>query len=165
MCRLPWTFSFYSSRYSLKILSKYRLFTIFRYGKYRITPVYVDDVTREAGKQSPLTENVTGDLVGPETSEFGELIDLITREMGTHLRTLNLSRISIPVVNGLLSLIHHERVVTFDEMRVVLDNLLYSRSNPIGVTRFSSWLEAHRETFGEEYHSEIERHFKPRMKV
>ncbi len=75
------------------LIRKYRLFIIFGSGKYKVTPVYVDDVAREAVRQSIRTENVTEDLIGPETYEFGELIELIARETGTPLRTLHLSRV------------------------------------------------------------------------
>jgi len=141
------------------LIRKYPFFLIFGDGKYKVTPVFVDDVAREVVSQSCLMENITEDAVGPETYEFEELVKLIAGSVGKQLRIFHVNKAFIPLVCWGLSLVHGDKVVTPQEMHVLMDGLMHSISNPIGETRFSEWLETRNQTFGTEYHSEVERHF------
>ena len=141
------------------LIRKYPFFLIFGDGKYKVTPVFVDDVANEVVRQSGLTENITEDAAGPETFEFEELVKLIARSVGKPLRIFHMNKVFIPLVCGGLSLLHGDKVVTPQEMHVLMDGIMHSTSNPIGETKFSEWLETHKETFGTDYHSEVERHF------
>lgn len=141
------------------LIRKYGFFFIFGDGKYKVTPVFVNDVAREVVRQSQLEENVTEDVVGPESYAFEEIVKLIARETGNKLRIYHLSTFFMSPVCGLLSLLRHDTVVTPEELRVVIDNKLYSGSEPLGMTKFSTWVKENSEKFGKEYHSEVERHF------
>jgi uncharacterized protein YbjT (DUF2867 family) len=141
------------------LMRRYGVFFIFGSGKYKVTPVFVDDVAKEAVRQSKSKRNVIEDAVGPETYEFEKLIRMIADTIDTPVKIYHLNRILIPAASSFLSFSTKDIVVTPEEMRVVSDDTLHSTSKPTGSTRFSEWLRSHRNTFGREYHSEIERHF------
>lgn len=142
------------------LIRKYGIFFIFGSGKYKVTPVYVDDVANEAVKQAKLKKNIVEDAIGPETYEFEELVRSIAKTINKPLNVYHLNNVLITLVSKFLSFTVNDPIVTADEMKVVLDNTLYSNAKPIGTTKFSKWLEQHKTTFGTEYHSEVERHFK-----
>lgn len=141
------------------LIRKYGFFFIFGNGNYSVTPVFVDDVAKEAVRQSLLDENVTEDVVGPETYTFEEIVRFISQETGNRTTIYHLSPFFMAPVCRLLSLLRRDTVVTPEELKVVIDNKLYSDAIPLGETRFSAWVRENREKFGKEYHSEVERHF------
>lgn len=51
-------------------------------------------------------------------------------------------------------------VLTADEVRGLLSNMLVSRDPPAGETGISEWLEENRDTVGIRYASELGRHYK-----
>jgi hypothetical protein len=50
-------------------------------------------------------------------------------------------------------------LLTRDELRGLMDELLTSKQAPNGTMRFSDWLESHRDELGSAYSSELHRHF------
>ncbi len=50
-------------------------------------------------------------------------------------------------------------VLTREELQGLMDELLISAQTPNGTTKFSEWLTANKKTVGNEYTSELARHF------
>ena len=60
-------------------LRRFPVFPLFGFGRYRIQPIYVDDLAKLAVEQGGSRETRTNDAVGPETFTYRELIETISR--------------------------------------------------------------------------------------
>jgi len=63
-------------------LRRFPVFPLFGFGRYRIQPIYVDDLAKLAVHQGQSRENRTINAVGPETFTYRELIETIARIIG-----------------------------------------------------------------------------------
>jgi uncharacterized protein YbjT (DUF2867 family) len=141
------------------LLRKLPVFLVPGDGRYSLQPVYVEDVAQiavEAGRQS---ENLTIDAVGPETFRFAELAGLIAKTVESRARLLNsppwLAFLAARVLGTALA----DVLLTRDELKGLMANLLVSSSAPTGRTLFSKWISANAALLGRRYASEINRHY------
>ena len=141
------------------LLRKFPAFIIPGDGRYRLQPVYVEDLAQivvEAGQRS---ENMTIDAVGPESYQFEELIRLIAKTLGRRTHVLNGPPWLALLTSHLLGIALSDVMLTRDELKGLMANLLVSNATPTGQTRFSSWLSKNAATIGRHYASEIKRHY------
>jgi nucleoside-diphosphate-sugar epimerase len=139
------------------VIRSYHFFPVF--GNPKLTPIYVEDLADAAIRFSQEPKNVVIDAVGPETLSFTELLKTI--KSAIRVRAL-LLRTPLSVALWLaeqLNAILGEPIITRDEIGALLDNLLYSQSNPIGNTSLKKWLFENGEEIGREFASEIKRHY------
>jgi hypothetical protein len=61
------------------------------------------------------------------------------------------------LASWLLGLAVRDVVVTRDEIAGLLEGRLFTESVPLGETRITDWITAHRETLGVKYTSELRR--------
>jgi uncharacterized protein YbjT (DUF2867 family) len=133
------------------------VFGIFGDGRYRLQPIYVDDLARLAVEQGQSRENVTIDAIGPETFTYRELVQAIGRTIGRPRPV-----ISVPPQIGYLAAkmigtLVRDVIVTRDEIRGLMAGLLYVDSPPTGTTRLTDWAREHAESLGRRYASELRR--------
>ena len=64
------------------MLRRFPLFGMFGDGKYPVQPIYVDDVAKIAVDQGQLVENTLVDATGPDTFEYREFLDILSKAMG-----------------------------------------------------------------------------------
>lgn len=138
-------------------LRKFPVFAVFGDGKYRLQPIYVEDVARLAVEQAQRTENCIIDAIGPETFTYRGLIEEIGKAIGKSRPV-----ISIPPVLGyffgwLVGRIVKDIMITWDEIKALMSELLYTESPPVGKTRLSDWLKQNSSTLGIRYRNEIAR--------
>lgn len=129
-------------------------------GDYRVQPVYVDDVATIAVRLGDQNENVTVDAVGPETYSFEEMVGLIGAKLGRRARIIHLSSASVLLFCRCVGALVGDVVLTQDELRGLMSNLLVSSYPPTGQTRLSEWLKENAERLGTRYASELERHYR-----
>lgn len=139
------------------LLRKFPVFAILGDGKYRLQPMFVDDLAALAVKQGALSSNATIDAIGPETFTYRELVLTIARAIGC-VRPI----VPLPVPLGYLVgwLIGHlvgDVVITRPEIEGLMSNLLYVSSPPAGFTRLSEWAQNHSASLGTRYASELAR--------
>lgn len=128
-------------------------------GRYGLQPVFAEDVAKiavEAGRQS---ENMTIDAVGAETFEFGELVQLVKKAIGSRTRLLTSPPWLALLAARVLGLALADVTLTRDELKGLMANLLVSDSAPTGLTKFSNWISENAATLGKRYASEITRHY------
>jgi NADH dehydrogenase len=128
-------------------------------GQYSLQPVHVEDVARIAVEAGRLSENMTVDAVGPETFRFEQLVRLIAKTLGSGARLLNGPPWLALLASRALGLAVADVMLTRDELKGLMANLLVSASAPTGRTRFSDWISANAATLGQRYASEIGRHY------
>ena len=129
-------------------------------GDYGIQPVYVDDMADlmvEAGTRS---ENAHLDAVGPEIFTFEELVQLIARKMNRKVTLMRLPPGMALFASQVIGLFVNDVVLTKEEVDGLMTGLLVSKRSPTGTTRLSEWLTQNAAKVGDEYASELGRHFR-----
>lgn len=136
------------------------VFPIFGSGSYRVQPIFVEDLAEIAVRQSTSAPGTTVDAIGPETFTFQELVELIAEKIGKNPLILKVPP-SLGIFCGrILSAFLRDVLLTRNELKGLMDELLTSEQTPNGATRFSDWLSENRSTVGRTYSSEIGRHFR-----
>jgi len=146
------------------MLRRIPLFAIPGDGKYRMQPVFVEDLAKLAIDAAPRTDNLAIDAVGPETFTFNELVTLIAREVGSHTPLIHLPPAIALACARIVGRAMRDVTLTRDELRGLMGNLLVSSAPPTAPTRFSEWLRHNAEFFGVHYASEVA-HRKPFSEV
>jgi uncharacterized protein YbjT (DUF2867 family) len=139
------------------LLRKLPVFGIFGDGRYRLQPIFVDDLAELAVVQGTRRENRTINAIGPETFTYRELVTLIGKAIGTE-RPL----ISIPPRFGfeagrLLGWLLGDVLITREEIEGLMADLLYVDAPPAGETRLTEWARRYANSLGRQYSNEIAR--------
>ncbi|MCH8314916.1 MAG: NAD(P)H-binding protein [Planctomycetes bacterium] len=139
------------------MLRKLPIFGVFGNGRYRLQPMYVEDFADLAVHQAAQSPNVIIDAIGPETFTFRELVKTIAQAIGVR-------RLIVPVppalgfaLGWLLGRIKGDVIITRQEIRGLMDDLLYVDSPPAGSTKLSAWARQHADDLGKHYANELAR--------
>ena len=141
------------------MLRRFPVFAVIGSGKYRVQPVFVEDmakITVEAGQKN---ENVIIDAVGPETFTFDELVRLIARAIHCRAGIVHAPPLIAYLLSKMIGYLVRDVVLIWDEVEGIQANLLVSDGPPTGETRLSEWLERNSNGVGERYASELKRHY------
>lgn len=139
------------------MLRRLPVFGVFGDGGYRLQPIYVDDLARIAVEQGPRAENVVIDAIGPETFTYRELVATIGEIVGKKRPVVSVPPSLAYYVASALGRIMRDVVITKEEIRGLMDGLLYVDASPAGKTRLTHWAMEHRSTLGKRYASELAR--------
>lgn len=141
------------------MLRRFPVFAVIGSGKYRVQPVFVEDmakITVEAGQNS---ENVIVDAVGPETFAFDELVRLIARAIHRRAGIVHAPPLIAYLFSKMIGYLVRDVVLIWDEVEGIQANLLVSDGPPTGETRLSEWLDQNADAVGTRYASELKRHY------
>jgi NADH dehydrogenase len=141
------------------LLRKLPAFIVPGDGRYSLQPVFVEDVAQIAVDAGRRTDNMTIDAVGPETYQFGQLVRLIAKAVGSRTRLLNGPPSLALLASRVMGLALSDVMLTRDELKGLMSNLLISNSVPTGQTQFSNWILENATILGKHYASEIGRHY------
>ncbi|WP_347273216.1 NAD-dependent epimerase/dehydratase family protein [Candidatus Kuenenia sp.] len=138
-------------------LRKFPYFSIFGDGNYRLQPIYVDDFAKLAAEQGEKSENTIINAIGPETFSYRELIEEIGSIIGKKRPF-----ISVPPAFGyffalIIGKFVHDVMLTKDEIKGLMDNLLYVDAPPAGKTKLTEWVRENADILGSHYESELAR--------
>jgi uncharacterized protein YbjT (DUF2867 family) len=136
------------------------IFPIFGSGRYRVQPVSVEDVAEIAVRQSLVAPGTTVDAIGPETFTFRELVVLVADKIGKDPKIVRCPPALGVLCGHILGLFLRDVLLTRNELRGLMDEMLTSTQAPNGSTKFSDWLEKNKSTVGGSYSSEVARHFR-----
>jgi hypothetical protein len=128
-------------------------------GLYRIRPIYVEDVAWIMAEVVDAPGNAVIDAVGPETYTFEESVKLIARAIGRSVRFVHVPASLAYLATLVAGWFLGDLVLTWEEYRGLMDNLLAPEGPGSGSTRLSEWLGAHAELVGMRYASEVARHY------
>lgn len=132
-------------------------FGVFGDGRYRLQPVYVDDLAELAVQSGQDRENRVLNAIGSETFTYRELAATIARRIGVR-RPI----VSVPPAVGywtgwLLGRWMGDVMITRDEIAGLMADLLWVDAPPTGKTRLTDWIEEHARELGRRYASELAR--------
>ena len=141
------------------LLRRFPIFAIPGSGDYRIQPVYVEDVAEIAVGAGHKSDNLVIDAIGPEVFTFDELVRLIAEKVHSRARVIHANPMLALFLARLIGYVVGDVVITKDEIRGLMSNLLVSKSPPTGQTRLSDWLEQNADRVGAGYISDLQRHY------
>lgn len=128
-------------------------------GQYRIRPIYVEDMARLVVNAVEQEGNMQVDAVGPETFSFEQLVKQVVVQMQRPVRLVRMPVSLAFVFTRVIGWLVGDVVLTREEYRGLMSNLLDSESPPAGETRLSQWLAENRAHLGRRYASEVARHY------
>lgn len=128
-------------------------------GRYGVRPIYVEDMARLMVDAAPNEDNSVFDAVGPETFTFEELVRLIAAEVDRPIRIVRVPARLAYLCTRLTGIMMRDVVLTWEEYKGLMSNLLAPQGRSTGETRLSQWLSENRGQIGRRYASEVARHY------
>ncbi|NOX46663.1 MAG: NAD(P)H-binding protein [Chlorobi bacterium] len=133
------------------------VFGVFGKGDYKLQPIHVDDFADVIINECQNDKNTVIDAIGPETFTYKELV-------ATMMDIINVKKPIIDVhpylgylVGRVVSFIKHDVTITREEIKGLMDNLLFVDSRPIGKTKLTDWVRENQNTIGTRYANELAR--------
>ncbi len=142
------------------LIRTFPVFPIFGDGGYTLQPVYVGDVAAIAVSCARDRKGVICDAIGPETFTFEEFIRLVSATIKPGVKLVHIPPAMGIGLGRVIGLAVRDVILTSDELQGLMQGMLTSGQAPNGATRFSEWLERHRDEIGLAYSSELRRHFR-----
>jgi uncharacterized protein YbjT (DUF2867 family) len=128
-------------------------------GRYRIRPIYVEDMARLLVDATERDKNSILDAVGPETYTFEELVNQIAAQLGRRVRLVHVPMAAAYIATRVAGWLVGDVVLTWEEYKGLMAGLLAPDGPSSGETRLSQWLAANRDHVGKRYASEVARHY------
>jgi NADH dehydrogenase len=138
-------------------LRHFPVVAIFGDGEYKLQPIFVDDLAKLAVESGMEKENRIINAIGPETFTYRELVKTIGEIIGKKR-----PMVSVPPILGYLGAkltgwLMNDIVMTWDELKALMSNMLYVTSQPAGATRLTDWARENASWLGVKYASELVR--------
>lgn len=130
---------------------------VFGSGKYKIQPIYVDDLAQLAVEQGENRENTIIDAIGPETFAYKELVKTIAAIIGKKRLILPVPPLVGYLTGKLIGKLVGDVTITWEEVKGLMENKLYVDSPPAGKTKLTQWAAERSATLGKKYTSELAR--------
>ena len=128
-------------------------------GRYRVRPIYVEDMARLLADAADHPGNKVIDAVGPESFSFEDLVRLIAEKSGRRLRLIHVPMSAAYVATAVTGRLVGDVVLTWQEYEGLMSDLLASHAPAAGPTRLSEWLTENGDRVGRRYASEVQRHY------
>ena len=138
---------------------KFPVFGIPGSGRYRIRPIFVEDMARLLADAVERRSNCVVDAAGPETFSFEELVRLISCHLGMNPLLLHLPMPLAYASTRAIGWLVGDVILAWQEYRGLMADLLAPGGPSTGETRLSNWLRENRDRIGRRYASEVARHF------
>lgn len=139
------------------ILRHIPVFGVFGDGQYRLQPIYVDDLAAIAVDQGARQDNGIIDAIGPETFAYRELVRTVGKTIGKERPIVTVPPALGYAAGWIVGKLVGDVVITREEIRGLMDGLLYVDSPPAGATRLTEWAAEYADTLGHRYASELAR--------
>jgi NADH dehydrogenase len=138
-------------------LRRFPFFAVFGDGAYRLQPIHVDDLANLAVTEGARTENVIVNAIGPETFAYRDLVRAVGLAIGRPRPLINVTPGMGWFFGELLGLLMRDTFITREEIRGLMDELLYVTTPATGSTPLTSWMKKNAATLGLRYASELNR--------
>ena len=129
-------------------------------GHYRLQPVDIEDVADIAVNAARHEENITVDAAGPEILTYMELLDQIAIAVRRRPPYVYLPPSLLVLSGKVMGVFLRDVILTAEEVKGLMMELLVSDEAPQGTRRFDDWLLRQADTIGRFYASELDRHFR-----
>jgi NADH dehydrogenase len=136
---------------------KFPVVIIFGDGQYRLQPIHVDDFAKLVVAQGEKTENAVINAIGPETYTYRNLVRTIAKLLGKKRPIIGVPPWLAYLMTKPVGWLVRDVMLTREEVRGLMDNLLYVDAPPAGETKLSEWMQEHADELGVRYASEMSR--------
>jgi len=141
------------------LMRRFPIFPVFDGGRYRLQPVFVEDLARMAVDSANESSVGCFDSAGPEILAFKDLLQIMVESLGIKSRLVWLpSKLGI-LLGRSIGLATGDILLTTNELRGLMDEYLISKEPPRGHYLFSKWLRDNKDEIGRQYASELSRHY------
>lgn len=140
-------------------IRRFPLFAVPGDGRYSIRPIHVADMAHLIAQEVDQPGNTIRDAVGPETFTFEELVKLIAAQLGRPARLVHVPMPLAYVCTLVAGWFVGDVVLTWEEYKGLMGNLLAPGGPSTGQTRLSQWLAENHGCLGMQYASEVARHY------
>ena len=130
---------------------------VFGDGRYKLQPIYVDDLAAAAVEKVQADKNEILNAIGPETFTYRQLVERIRRALGLKRLILGVSPELGYWSCRMLGWLVRDVIITREEIRGLMQNRLYVEAPPLGTTKLSEWIDLHKDSLGLRYTSELAR--------
>jgi uncharacterized protein YbjT (DUF2867 family) len=138
-------------------LRRLPVFGVFGDGNYRLQPIFVDDYAKLCVEKGMSRENEVVNAIGPETFTYRELAETIGDLIGKQRRVIGVPPWLGFIAAWCMGKIVGDVLITREEIKGLMADLLYTDSAPMGATRLTDWILKNRDTLGRSYSSELAR--------
>lgn len=133
------------------------VFGLFGDGRYRLQPIYVDDLAALAVEAGQRRNNEIIDAIGPDTFTYRELVQTLARAIGVRRPIVAMPPGLAYLAAALIGRLMGDVLITRDEIAGLMAGLLYTPSPPVGRTPLEEWAREHAGDLGRHYASELAR--------
>jgi NADH dehydrogenase len=141
-------------------IRKFPFVPIFGSGDYKVQPVFVEDLASLAVECAKKNTSETLDAIGPETFTYKEMLQVMASILNPDVKFVHVWPHVGIFLGKIIGLFLHDVILTKDELKGLMLNKLTSRQTPNGKTKFTEWIKLNKETVGDRYTSELDRHFR-----
>jgi NADH dehydrogenase len=138
-------------------LRRFPFFGVFGDGNYRLQPIYVDDLASLAVSEGRESGNRLINAIGPETYTYRELVQRIGEIIGKSRPIVSISPGLGYLIGRIIGWYMKDVMITRDEVRGLMDDLLCVDAPPAGTTALTTWAREHANELGQRYASELAR--------
>lgn len=138
-------------------LRRFPVFGVFGDGRYRLQPIFVDDLASLAVAAGSSRDNVIVNAIGPETFTYRSLVETIGQAIGRARPIVSIPPALAYDVGWALGRLLGDVVITKPEIEGLMADLLYVDAPPAGTTPLSTWARTHSSTLGIRYSNEMAR--------
>lgn len=126
-------------------------------GEYHVQPVFAEDLARLAVEASDREDDYAIDAVGPETYTFNGLVAMLRSSAASKALIFHVPAAAMSLAANVIGRITSDVMLTRDEVKGLMADLLISRAPPTASGRLSEWVHRHAAELGQHYASEIAR--------
>jgi NADH dehydrogenase len=139
------------------LLRTFPIFPIAGDGKYKLQPIYVDDLARIAVEEGANRENKIINAIGPETYTFEELVVTIGDAIGKKPNLLHWPTMLVYFGGWMIGQMKGDILMTYPEFEGLMRDLLYVTTPSPGKISLKKWLKENSNKVGIRYASEVGR--------
>ena len=133
------------------------IFGVYGKGDYKIQPIHVDDFADLIINECFNTTNTIVNAIGPETFTYKELVKTIMDIINVKKRIINTAPYLGYLAGKWVSFLKNDVTITREEIKGLMDNLLYVETAPTGKIKLTDWAKQNKQTLGTTYASELAR--------
>ncbi len=138
-------------------LRRLPVFGVFGDGRYKLQPIYVDDLAALAVEQGRGRANAVIEAVGPETFTYRDLVETVAEIIGKRRLVVGVPPWAGRAVAWGIGKLVGDVLMTRDEVSALMGGRLFVDAPPAGRTRLTEWARVRADTLGRRYTSELAR--------
>jgi len=139
------------------VLRHLPVFGLFGNGKYRLQPIYVDDLAEIAVAQGEIRQDTIIQAIGPETFTYRDLVKEISKIIGVWRPIIPFPPASGYLAGSIIGKLVNDVFITRQEIEGLMGDLLYVDAPPAGKTKLTEWAKQNADSLGRHYASELSR--------